>query len=258
MCQFTNQCPVKHHRKPTACQYRAQSRTPSVASRPTSVRKRTPSLPPISSASVTRPPAATSSRSVQPAPTKNWTQPKKQPAPPPDPRQVHLKANRRKLIEAANDTAIEAGITYLFQPDGIYEVVADRLLSKTKMRRRFGPSRNHWLCIVLNNAAHMCETGTYIDLAAQGVEDGLRKAYGMPKVVARTLTQCAAVGAKLLLSPTVFGPANFPVVLRGLVALVCPNLERCPTQADVCTTLLGPLAADSLRTAAGGRGPLPS
>jgi hypothetical protein len=153
------------------------------------------------------------------------------------------------LIDGATDTAIEAGVAYLFERDGVYEVVADRLLAKTKMQRRFGRGRGHWLCIVLKNAAIMCDTGTYIDLVAQGVEQGLCGAYGMPKVAAKVLAQCAATGAKRLLAPTVFGPANFPVVLRGLIALVCPNLERCPTQSDVCKALLGPLAANSLRTA---------
>jgi hypothetical protein len=155
------------------------------------------------------------------------------------------------LIDGATDAAMETSIAYLFEPDGVYEVVADRLLAKTKMRRRFGRKRGHWLCLVLNHAAHICDTGTYIDLAEQGVEQGLRVAYDMPKPVAKTLAQCAATGAKRLLPPTVFGPANFPVVLRGLIALVCPNLESCPCQSDVCTTLLGPLVANGLRAVVG-------
>ena len=249
MCQYNDRCKVGTHKPGTKCPYTRQRRTRSGAARPTPVKKRTPSLPPVSS-SISPP------RNVQPARPAPRTPPKR-PAPPQKPRQVHRKDNRQKLIEGATDVTIEAGVTYLFEPDGVYEVVADYLLAKTEMRRRFGRNRDHWLCIVLNNAAHMCETGTYIDLVAQGVEQGLRTAYGMPKVVAKTLAQCAATGAKHLLAPTVFGPANFPIVLRGLIALVCPNLERCPTQSDVCTTLLGPLAANSLRAAVEGPSPGP-
>jgi hypothetical protein len=237
MCQYTERCPVRRHKPTTKCQYAPDGRTRSNASRLAPPRQRTPSLP-----STTFRPA------VQPERPKREAPPKLEAPPLPRPRAVHRKKNRQKLIDGATDAAIEACVAYLFEPDGIYEVVADRLLAKTKMRRRFGRKRNHRLCLVLNQAAHICDTGTYIDLAAQGVEQGLRIAYDMPKPVAKTLAECAAAGAKRLLPLTVFGPANFPVFLRCLIALVCPSLERCPCQSDVCTTLLGPLAANGLRT----------
>jgi hypothetical protein len=236
MCQYTERCPVHRHKPTTKCQYAPDGRTRSDASRLAPPKQRTPSLSP-----------ATFRPTVQPERPKREAPPKLE-APLPRPRAVHRKKNRQKLIDGATDAAIETSVAYLFEPDGIYEIVADRLLAKTKMRRRFGQKRDHWLCLVLNQAAHMCDTGTYIDLAAQGVEQRLRAAYDMPKPVAKTLAECAAAGAKRLLPPTVFGPGNFPVVLRGLIALVCPNLERCPCQSDVCTTLLGPLATNGLRT----------
>lgn len=236
MCQYTDRCPVHRHKPTTKCQYAPDGRTRSNASQSTPLRQRTPRLTPT-----------TFRPTVQPERPKPKMPPKLE-APPPRPRAVHRKKNRQKLIDGATDTAIETGVAYLFEPDGVYEVVADRLLAKTKMRRGFGRKRGHWLCLVLNQAAHICDTGTYIDLAAQGVEQGLRTAYDMPKPVAKTLAQCAAAGAKKLLPLTVFGPANFPVFLRALIALVCPNLAQCPCQSDVCTTLLGPLAANGLRT----------
>lgn len=247
MCQYSKRCPVHRHKPTTKCDYAPDGATRSGTARPTSVRQRTPSFPPIT-------PSVTFRPAVQP-PRPERKVPLKPAARPPRAREVYRRNNRQRLIDGTTDTAMETGVVYLFEPDGVYEVVADRLLAKTKMRRRFGRSRGHWLCLMLNNAARMCDTGTYIDLAAQGVEQGLCAVYGMPKVVAKTLAQCAATGAKRLLAPTVFGPANFPVVLRGLIALVCPNLERCPTQSDVCATLLSPLAANSLRAVVEGSSP---
>jgi hypothetical protein len=240
MCQYTNRCPVHRHKPTTKCQYAPDGRTRSAASGPTPPRQRTSSLSPATFRPTVQPERPRRDASARPV------------VPSPKPRAVHRKNNRGKLIDGATDAAVETGVAYLFEPNGVYEVVADRLLAKTKMRRRFGRRRDHWLCLVLNRAAHICDTGTYIDLAAQGVEQGLRAAYDMPKPVAKTLAQCAATGAKRLLPPTVFGPANFPVVLRALIALVCPNLERCPCQSDVCTALLGPLAASGLRGAVEG------
>lgn len=192
---------------------------------------------------------------IQPEPPKRRAVPKPPPQQYQEQRQIRRKQNRQVLLEGATDAVTEAAVTYLFKPDGVYEIVADRMLSSTKLHQRFRRPRGHWLCVVLNNAAHACETGTYIDLAARGVEQGLREAYDMPRVVAKVLTQCVATSAKLLLAPIVFGSANFPIALRGLIALVCPNLDRCPIRADVCTTLLGPLVADSLRVTVEGDSP---
>lgn len=197
MCQYNDRCPVHRHKVGTKCRYAQQPRTRSRAVRPTPVRRRTTTLPPISS-SVRTP------RSFQPIPPERKALPTPK-APPPKPRGVQREKNREKLIDGATDTTIEVGIAYLFEPDGPYEVLADRLLAKTKMRRRFGRRRDHWLCIMLNEAAQLCDTATYIDLVAQNVEKGLCTACGMPRVVAKIFIQCTAAGAKRLLAPTIFG-----------------------------------------------------
>jgi hypothetical protein len=246
MCQYTDRCPVRHHRPGTKCPYTRHGRSRTTSARSRSGRYRTPSIP-----------AMGSTRNIQPEPPIRKAVPKRPYQHYQEQRPIRRKQNRQVLLEGATGAAAEAAVTYLFKPDGVYEVVADRLLNSTKLHRRFGRARGHWLCVVLNNAAQACETGTYIDLVARGTEQGLREAYGMPRVVAKVLTQCIATSAKLLLAPTVFGPTNFPTALRGLIALVCPNLDRCPTRADVCTTLFGPLVADSLRAAVGGDSPGP-
>jgi hypothetical protein len=239
VCQYTSRCPVGRHRPGTICPYAGRHhRTRSI---PDMYRTPSPSWR-------DSPRNAPSQRPERGAAPKRTPQPQEQ-------RRVHRHQNRQVLLESTADAAAEVAVTYLFKPGGVYEVVADRLLDKTKTQRRFGRPRGHWLCVVLDDAARSCETGTYIDLAAQGVEQGLRQAYGMPRVVAKVLAQCAATSAKLLLAPTVFGSANFPIVLRGLIALVCPNLDRCPTQADVRTALLGPFVADGLRLAVTGASP---
>jgi hypothetical protein len=45
---------------------------------------------------------------------------------------------------------------------------------------RGSSASTHWLCEVLNDAARSCATGTYIDLAAEKVEQGLIRAYKTP------------------------------------------------------------------------------
>ena len=244
MCQYTDRCPVRHHRPGTKCPYTRHGGSQSTSARSRPGRYRTPSLP-----------AMGSTRNIQPEPPKREAVPKRPPQQYQEQRRIRRKQNRQVLLEGATDTVTEVAVTYLFKPDGVYEIVADRLLNSTKLHRGLGRPRSHWLCVVLNNAAQACETGTYIDLAARGAEQGLREAYGMPRVVAKVFTQCVATSAKLLFAPTVFGPANFPTALRGLIALVCPNLDRCPTRADVCATLLGPLVADSLRVTVEGDSP---
>jgi hypothetical protein len=236
VCQYTSRCPVGRHRSGTVCQYaHRRHRTPSISVRYT----------------ISSPPRLGPSRNVPSQLSERRTAPQRPPPPPPRQEQKRARRdqNRQVLLGSTTDAAAEIAVTYLFQPSGVYEVVADRLLDKTKTQRRFRRPKGHWLCVVLNDAARSCETGTYVDLAARGIERGLREAYGMPKVVANVLAQCAATSAKLLLAPTVFGPTNLPIVLRGLIALVCPDLDRCPTQADVCTALFGPLVADTLRLA---------
>jgi hypothetical protein len=239
LCQYTSRCPVGQHRPGTICPYAGRQRgTQSIPNM-----NRTP-----------KPSWRDSPRNVPSRRPERRTAPKRPPQRQ-EPRRIHRNQNRQALLESTTDAAAEVAVTYLFKPGGVYDVVADRLLDKTKMQRRFGRSRGHWLCVVLNDAARSCETGTYIDLVAQGVEKGLREAYGMPRVVAKVFAQCAGTSVKLLLAPTVFVPSNFPIVLRGLIALVCPNLERCPTQADVRTALLSPFVADSLRLAVAGASP---
>jgi hypothetical protein len=236
VCQYNSRCPVGHHKRRENCRYaNRRHRSPSIPGEYS-----TPSLPRLGSP-----------RNVTSKPPERGTAPKRSPQYQEE-RRVHRYQNRQILIESTTDTATEVAVTYLFQPGGAYEIVADRLLDTTRPERKFKRPSGHWLCVVLNDAARSCETGTYVDLAAKGIEQGLRKAYRMPRVVARVLADCAGTSAKLLLASTVFGSANLPIVLRGLIALVCPNLDRCPTQADVRTALLGPLAADSLRRAVAG------
>lgn len=236
MCQYNDRCPVGRHRPGTKCPYTRNPRSRSAPTRPALSRSRIPSSPPV------HPPRYAELKSPRIRTPRDQHHHQVKPRPRHD-------QNRPIFLDSAVDAATEAAVTFLFEPDGVYEVVADRLLTETKIHRAFKRPRGHWLCVVLNNAALSCETGTYIDLAAHNIEKGLCEAYGMPRIVAKVLTECAATGAKHLLAPTVFSPETFPTALRAIIALVCPNLARCPAQADVRATLLGPLAAKSLRAA---------
>lgn len=241
LCQYTDRCPVRHHKPGTKCKYTRNPRTRSNPARSSSNRYRPSNPPPVRSVYNVEPESPARNTPNYPSRQKS--------------RRVHHDQNRQTLTDGMIDAVTEATVTYVLQPDGVYELVADHLLSRTRAHRRFKHPRGHWLCVVLNNAARSCETGTYIDLVSESVEKGLCEEYGIPRVVAKVLTECAAASAKLLLAHTVFGPANFPTVLRALIALVCPNLDRCPTQGDVRTALLGPLAAKSLRAAVVGPSP---
>ena len=147
----------------------------------------------------------------------------------------------------------ELALQYVFERDGFYESLADKLLDATRTRRLFS-RRSHWLCEELNDLARVCSTGTYIDTAKDGAARLLHTQLGAPKAIANVLAAGFAFGAKAALAPTIVGPANLTVVLRALVALVCPDLERCPAQTDVFKALLGPRVAIGLRAAAEGGG----
>ncbi|MEK6442179.1 hypothetical protein [Pseudonocardia sp. T1-2H] len=136
-------------------------------------------------------------------------------------------------------------IQYLFDEDGFYEGIADKLIEGLPFKRR--ATRGHDLCKMLNTAAMLVDSGTYEKIAGETVEAGLKR-LGVDDLVARAF----ASGSKLLVK-TAFDAssiANLSKAFRVTIPLVCPDLTRCPTEAEVLKTYATPLLSEELKTIA--------
>ncbi|WP_432498995.1 hypothetical protein [Kineococcus gypseus] len=132
----------------------------------------------------------------------------------------------------------------LQQPSTGYGAVAETLLQARPMSRRF--LRRHELCVALNDVAAAVDPATYVSAIGRGAA-GLLVARGMPVWAAHALMGTAV---KTLMVGAVVDPTtHLRLVLRGLVVLVCPSLQRCPARAPVCSALADPEAAQQLRSA---------
>jgi hypothetical protein len=137
-------------------------------------------------------------------------------------------------------------VTYIFDEDGFYVRLANRLLDQAPWYRptfRHG----HGLCVKLNGLAKGLDPATYAQLLQQPVNAGL-VALGLPKFMPETLGVASAFGAKKLLSALPVG--HFTKALRALIPLVCPDLGVCPARVDVLKTYASPVLAGELKTLA--------
>ncbi|MFE7224994.1 hypothetical protein ACFU7D_09450 [Nocardioides sp. NPDC057577] len=131
----------------------------------------------------------------------------------------------------------------LFDPGSLYGVAADDLLGRVPWHRRKG--RGHWLCEFLDGSSNAIDPGTYTAAVGDEVTQTLPNA-GMPRFAAVVLGKSAAFGVGRL---TEISTGQITMGLRIIVPLVCPDFERCPAQATVCTTLLKPEVEAMLRDA---------
>ncbi|WP_432507238.1 hypothetical protein [Kineococcus arenarius] len=132
----------------------------------------------------------------------------------------------------------------LQDPSTGYEAVAEALLEARPLSRRV--LRRHELCVALNDVAAAIDPATYAGAIGRRAA-GLLVAQGVPTWAAHALTGTAV--KTLMLGTAVDPSTHLRLVLRALILLVCPNLERCPTCAPVCSTLASPEAAQQLRFA---------
>lgn len=136
-------------------------------------------------------------------------------------------------------------ITYVFNEDGFYEKAADRMIDDLPYARR--ASRGHSICKLLGTAAKVVDSGTYEGLVGDTIEGGLKK-LGVDDVVATAVS----TGARLTINAA-FDASSFKDMskaFRALIPLVCPNLSRCPEEAEVLKTYATPLIADRLKEVA--------
>ena len=154
---------------------------------------------------------------------------------------------RAKCFLTVDSLATDADlVTYVFDRDGFYERLADRLLDNLPWHRRW--RRNHWLCRCLNDLAHGVDPDTYAEQVRKPIRDGLI-ALGFPRFIATVLGASAGVGLKIALGHTPM--THLTSALRVLIALVCPNLNKCPTKRDVVKTFTVPVLAEHLKEIAG-------
>lgn len=138
-------------------------------------------------------------------------------------------------------------LDYIFDKDGFYEKLADKVIENQPWVRR--ATRGHWLCKQLAAAARGLDPATYAEQVGKSVRDGLR-GLGLPAFMANALGAGSGVALKIVFGHTPL--ATLPKVLRVLIPLVCPNINRCPTEVEVIQTLLSAALADRLKEIAGG------
>ncbi|MFD2415429.1 hypothetical protein [Amycolatopsis pigmentata] len=140
-------------------------------------------------------------------------------------------------------------IAFVFDENGFYVRLANRLLDKVPWYRRVG-KRGHSLCVSIDKTAKGLDPGTYAKYAHKSVRAGLIM-IGFPIFVAETLGATVAFGAKGALSA--LPVTHLTKVLRVLIPLVCPELSVCPARLDVLKTYASPGLADQLKSLATGR-----
>lgn len=160
------------------------------------------------------------------------------------PRWTDRRVSNRDVVAAKLEgTGASAVVALLFDPDSLYGIAADDLLSRVPWHRR--RSRGHWLCELLDESSKAIDPGTYTTAVGKEVTQSLH-ASSMPRFAAAVLGKAAAFGAGRLIE---ISTGQIILGLRVLVPLVCPDFERCPRQGPVCTTLAKPAVEDMLRSA---------
>lgn len=166
---------------------------------------------------------------------------------PPEARTGRGAARNAAVLQRQAGEGASQVVAVLQDPSTGYEAVAEVLLQARPMTSRW--FRRHDLCVALNDLAEAIDPATYANALGQGVADAFI-AWGMPTWAAHALA-ASSVKTLMLAAGAVDPTAQLRLVLRGLILLVCPNLDRCPTCSPVCNTLAGPTVAQQLRFALG-------
>ncbi|SMY00474.1 hypothetical protein BI49514_03148 [Brevibacterium iodinum ATCC 49514] len=150
-------------------------------------------------------------------------------------RQKRVSRNKEVLSSKARDAISSAVVTLILDPDSRYRLVADQLLEQLPWYHRL--TRSHRLCTVLNDTCKAISPATYANYLGANVASLLSDS-GMPKLLAETIGKSTAFVAVR----TINAPSYDQLIagLRLLIVLVCPNLDVCPAQKEVCTTLVAP------------------
>ena len=134
-------------------------------------------------------------------------------------------------------------LEYVFDRDGFYESLADRLIDTVPFRRK--RRHGHWLCEQLDGTAEALDPETYRKIVGQGVAEGL-KALGMRDNLADVIGGSAGFGVKAVIGATT-SIGHVSKVLRIVIPLVCPDITECPARAKVFAAYVGPTLTDTLK-----------
>lgn len=159
----------------------------------------------------------------------------------PPPRRRAVRASARQGLSDTRFKIEAATLTYVFDEDGFYEQLADKLIENLPWTRR--AAGGHWLCKQLADAAENLDPDTWAKQAGKSVRAGL-SALGLPRYMADALGAGSGVTLKIAFGQTPMG--NVSKALRVLIPLVCPNISRCPAEVEVVKTVATPLLAERL------------
>lgn len=152
------------------------------------------------------------------------------------------RANARRCLANQPSPAYTDALSYVFDRDGFYARLADRLIDTMPVHRRV--MRGHWLCSCLSNLSQRLSVGTYTERLQTPIRDTLRKA-GAPRFIANAFGAAAAFGVEkaLATAPT----EQLAKALKAVIPLVCPDLDVCPAKMTVIKTFASPILAEELK-----------
>lgn len=157
-------------------------------------------------------------------------------------RQKRVTRNKDILASRARETISSGVVSLIFDPNSRYRMVADQLLDQLPWYRRW--TRSHWLCAAVNDTCKVITPSTYSNYLGNNLTELMVEAE-MPRFAAEIIGKSTAFSAARLMDAA--GHSQLIAGLRALIVLVCPNLDRCPAQKDVCTALVAPGVEDALR-----------
>jgi hypothetical protein len=145
------------------------------------------------------------------------------------------------------DTAEDFVSSYVFDPGSIYSTAAEQLLKAAKRRGLHLLKGQHWLCEILWKAAEFLSGADAGAIIADSVAAICTKA-GLPRFVAKVMGK---VASKAIDASIPGAPAQVANLLRGIVAVICSNPDRCEYGKDANISLLKPGVEAQLRALAG-------
>jgi hypothetical protein len=145
------------------------------------------------------------------------------------------------------DAAENLFASYVFDPASIYSTAAEELLRAAKRGVRYWLKGQHWLCEILWEAAELLSGAKAAGIISDSVAKICTEA-GLPRFVGKVMGK---VASKAIDASIPGAPAQVANLLRGIVAVICSNPDRCEYGKDANNFLLKPGVEAQLRALAG-------